>query len=524
MICGPKVAAYIRLSKEDEKEGESESVSNQRDLIKKYATQNNLGTCDFFIDDGYSGGNFERPNFKRMIEEIEQGNITTVITKDTSRLGRDFIETSHYMFRYFPEHNIRYIAILENFDTFNPNGVEDMIPFQTIINDWYLKDTSKKIKSVRHNKMKQGLYMGSTVPYGYKRSEENNCKFVIDEYSSQIVKRIFKMRLDGIRPTMIARTLTDEKISPPSIYSGKNTKKRFTSYLWNLSSVNCILTNQIYIGNLVQRKFDKVNYKSKKKVKLKPDDWIIAENCVEPIISKEDFYDVQKMIASNNKISHKGYNYLLKGLVVCGDCGATMTVRRRVNKRKLKEDKEEIYYCCSNNIRFRHGICSLHYFQEPKLNDIVINYLKDIFKKYIDKEELKRVGNSKKQNLCESTNLNKEIVKYNNKIDNIKEALKNIYIDKANDIISEDEFLELKEQLNNDRNEYIKKVNELNTIIKEKNKNSKEKSIINKKIIEFLNLEKPDKQLLIDLIDKIEIMENKQVKIHVRFNLEEDMK
>ena len=144
--------------------------------------------------------------------------------------------------------------------------------------------------------------------------------------------------------------------------------------------------------------------------------------------------------------------------------------------------------------------------------------------KYIDKDELKKIGNSKKQNLCESTNLNKEIVKYNNKIDNIKEALKNIYIDKANDIISEDEFLELKEQLNNDRNEYIKKVNELNTIIKEKNKNSKEKSIINKKIIEFLNLEKPDKQLLIDLIDKIEIMENKQVKIHVRFNLEEDMK
>ena len=168
-LCRTKVGAYIRLSKEDEKEGkfekESESVTNQKALIKKYVEQNNLGECEFFIDDGYSGGNFERPNFKKMIDEIESGNIKTVITKDTSRLGRDFIETSNYMFRYFPEHNVRYIAILENFDTFHPNGVEDMIPFQTIINDWYLKDTSKKIKSIRHNKMKQGLYMGSTVPY-----------------------------------------------------------------------------------------------------------------------------------------------------------------------------------------------------------------------------------------------------------------------------------------------------------------------------------------------------------------------
>ena len=143
------------------------------------------------------------------MKRFGKGKINIVITKDTSRLGRDFIETSHYMFKYFPEHNIRYIAILENFDTLNPNGVEDMIPFQTIVNDWYLKDISKKIKSVRQNKMRQGLYMGSTVAYGYKRSKDNNCKLEIDEYASQIVKRIFKLRLEGWAPTMIARKLSD---------------------------------------------------------------------------------------------------------------------------------------------------------------------------------------------------------------------------------------------------------------------------------------------------------------------------
>ena len=520
IVKDPKVAAYIRLSKEDEKEGESESVSNQRELIQKYVLQNNLGTCEFFIDDGYSGGNFERPNFKKMIYEIENGSITTVITKDTSRLGRDFIETSHYMFRYFPEHNIRYIAILENFDTFNPNGVEDMIPFQTIINDWYLKDTSKKIKSVRQNKMRQGLYMGSTVPYGYKRSKEDNCKFVIDEYASEIVKRIFKMRLEGIKQTMIARTLSDEKISPPSIYNGKNIKKTFTTYLWNLSTVNQILSNPIYIGNMVQRKFDKVNYKSKKKIKLKEEDWIVVEDCVTPIINKEDFNNVQRMRKNNDTRCSKGYSYLLKGLVVCGDCGRVMSVRRRTRKQKIQDDKIETYYCCSNNIRYRHGVCSLHYFQETKLNDIVINYLKDTFRRYVNKKDLKKVGKQKIENKCETQSLGSEIFKYNKKIDNLKEALKNLYIDKISNVISEEEFIEIKQQLENDKNEYINKVNELNQIVKQINENSDNTSIIDKKIQEFLDLKKPNKQILMDLIEKIEIMQDKQVKIYVKFNLE----
>lgn len=515
-----KNAAYIRLSKEDEKEGESESVTNQKELIQKYVEQNNLGSCEFFIDDGYSGGNFERPNFKRMIEEIEQGNITTVITKDTSRLGRDFIETSHYMFRYFPEHNVRYVAILENFDTFNPNGVEDMIPFQTVINDWYLKDTSKKIKSIRHTKMKQGLYMGSTVPYGYKRSDEDNCKFIIDEYSSAIVKRIFNMRLEGIRPTMIARTLSDEKIAPPSIYSGKNIKKSYTTYLWGLSTINQILKNPIYIGNLVQRKYDKVNYKSKKKVKLKEEDWIICENCVPKIIEKEDFEKVQEMIKNNSSYSAKGYDYLLKGLVFCGDCGKPMIVRRRTNKRKNKEDQLKIYYCCANFARYRHGVCSLHYYQENKLNNLVIKYLKDLFERYANKEKLKNIGENKGKEICETRNIQDDILKYNKKIESLNKALKDIYIDKSSEIITEIEFLELKNQLEADKNNFTNKIKELSKATKDEQNKKINNNYIKNKIKEFIELDSPNKQILMDLIKKIEIMKDKKVKIYVNFNLD----
>ena len=328
------------------------------------------------------------------------------------------------------------------------------------------------------------------------------------------------MRLEGIKPTIIARTLSDEKISPPSIYNGKNIKKTFTTYLWSLSTINQILTNPIYIGNMVQRKYDKVNYKSKKKIKLKEEDWIIVENCVEPIISKEDFENVKKMKKNNDTKTAKGYSYLLKGLVVCGDCGRVMSVRRRINKRKNKEDNIETYYCCSNNIRYRHGICSLHYFQEKKLNDIVISYLRDTFRKYVNKKDLEKIGKQKAKNKCETQNLGSEIFKYNKKIENLKEALKNLYIDKISNVISEEEFIEIKKQLEDDKNNYINKVNELNQIVKEINKNGENTSVVEKKIKEFLDLEKPNKQILMDLIDKIEIMQDKQVKIYVKFNLE----
>lgn len=515
------VAAYIRLSKEDEKKGESESIINQKELIKKYIEENKLGECKYFVDDGYSGGNFERPQFKELIKEIEKGNVSTVITKDTSRLGRDFIETSHYMFNYFPEHNIRYIAILENFDTANPNGVEDMIPFQTIINDWYLKDISKKIKSVRQNKMRQGLYMGSTVPYGYKRSKENNCKFEVDEYSSRIVKRIFKMRLEGMTPTMIARKLSDEKIEPPSIYYGKNINKTCTTYLWGLSTIKQILQNQIYIGNLVQRKFDKVNYKSKKKVKLDKDEWIIVENFVKPIISKEDFNAVQEMKCKNIGSCQKKYNYLLKGLVVCGDCGKVMTVRRRVSKRKKKEESYETYYCCSNNIRYRNGVCSLHYFNEEKLNDLILEHLRSLLNKYANKEKMIDIGEKKFNNLNKQEDLEKEKEYYDNKIKTIKVALKNIYVDKTDEVITDEEFIQLKIQLEDDKNKYCEKIKEIKEI-KEKLKQDKQlknSDYIENTIKEFLDFKNPSKQILMELIKKIEIMEDKQIKVYLNFNM-----
>ena len=424
------------------------------------------------------------------------------------------------MFKYFPEHNIRYIAILENFDTLNPNGVEDMIPFQTIVNDWYLKDISKKIKSVRQNKMRQGLYMGSTVAYGYKRSKENNCKLEIDEYASQIVKRIFKLRIEGWTPTMIARKLSDEGIEPPSIYNKRNIKKTYTTNLWGLSTINQMLSNPIYIGNLVQRKFDKVSYKSKKKIKLNKDQWIVIENAVEPIISKEIFEKVQAMKNKNVANCNKKYDYLLKGLAQCGDCGRTMTVRRRKIKRKYKEDSIETYYCCTNNIRYRNGVCSLHYFNEEKLNKIVIDYLRNILKKYSNKDEMETIYQEQNKNVFNQKDFEKEKETYIQKRNILKKALKDLYVDKTNNIISEVEFVELKQELENDKDILGNKINEIEEIIEKNNQEADNQQVMFDKINEFLELKSPSKTILIDLIKKIEIMENKQVKVYLNFNIE----
>lgn len=517
-----RVGAYIRLSKEDEGTNkESESIINQRQYIKEYAEKNGMYIYDYYVDDGYTGSNFDRPNFKRLIKDIELGVINTVITKDTSRLGRDFIETGHYMFKFFPENNIRYIAILENFDTAKPNGVEDIIPFQTVINDMYLKDISRKIKSIRQNKMKQGLFVGSTVSYGYKRDKNDKYKFVIDEYSAEIVRKIFKMRLSGMSPSMIARTLTDEGIEPPSVYNNKNIKKTYTTDLWKISSVNHILNNQVYIGNMVQRQYDKVNYKSKKKIKLPKEEWIIVENMHEPIISREIFKQVQNIKKLKSGVGKNKYDYLLKGIVYCAECGAKMTVRKsyKINKKKPFVDKP--YFCCKTNVDYRNGNCSLHYFQEGKLNEIVLNELRTRILNHSKNDELEDKYDSKYKDISNIKELERKIVTYKNKIAVIEKAISDLYKDRVKGILTTDDLDKIKKGLDTDRKRYQEKVQDIKTMllnnqVKENNKNYK-KTIID----EFMQLKNPDKELMSELIKRIEIDEKKNVKIYFNFNIKE---
>lgn len=515
-----KAGAYVRLSIEDDnKDIESVSITNQRAFIKDYAIKNNIEIYDYYIDDGYSGGNFDRPGFKRLINDIQNGIIDCVITKDMSRLGREFIETGNYVFKYFPEHNVRYIAILDNYDTLNPNGMDDILPFKAVINDMYIKDISRKIKSVRHEKMEKGLFVGSSVTYGYKRSEEDNRILVIDEYAASIVRRIFDMKDNGITNTMIARTLTNEGILPPDVYRGKKLKKTtITTNLWKAGSIKTILTNEAYIGNLIQGKYERVSLKSKKKRLLPKSKWIIKKGSIPPIISKELF---ERVNAPKRKTDtrFRQYDYLLKGLVVCGDCGKTMLVRRV--KNQSDPSKVHAIYVCRTYANYRNNICSMHYYKEDALNEFVLKEVRNVLIKYSCSEKLDTKYKTSISNFNLLENYENDLAILKDKVINIDKAISELYKDRTNGIINDDEFSGIKKELQKDRKECEMKIQDLEIVLsKSKNILTDERLKLNY-IDEFLKSKTPSKEIIKVFINKIEIYEDKKVKIHFNFNLDE---
>lgn len=516
-----RAGAYVRLSVEDDnKDIESVSITNQRAFIKEYAIKNNIEIYDYYVDDGYSGGNFDRPGFKRLISDIENRIIDCVITKDMSRLGREFIETGNYVFKYFPEHNIRYIAILDNYDTLNSNGMEDILPFKAVINDMYLKDISRKIKSVRHDKMKEGLFVGSSVTYGYKRSEEDSRKFVIDDYAASIVKRIFDMKSDGMTDGMIARILTNEGILPPDVYRNKKLKKvTVTTNLWKSNSIKTILTNEAYIGNLIQGKYERINLKSKKKRLLPKSEWVIKKGVIPPIISKDLFEKVnepkRKAVTRFRK-----YDYLLKGLVVCADCGKPMLVRRV--KNQSDSSKVHAIYACRTYATYRNNICSMHYYREDTLNELVLRDIRNVLINYVSKEKLNK---KYKCSICDLNlleNYEKDLAVFKDKIVTIDKTISELYKDRANAIITINEFSDIKSELEKDRNEYETKINDLETMLEESKKILTDDKTKTNLINEFLKLKKPYKQILNILVNRIEVNEDKTIKIYFNFNLGEE--
>ena len=294
-----RVGIYIRLSKEDEekeKYSESESVQNQRTLLMQYIKENKFNFVAEYVDDGVSGTSFDRPAFNKMIDDIEQGKINMVITKDLSRLGRNYVQSGYYTETYFPEHNVRYIAILDNIDTALDSANNDIAPFKSILNEMYAKDTSKKINSVLQSKRNNGEYLG-TAPYGYKKDPENKYHLIIDEEAANVVKLIYEKYLAGFGTMQIADYLSKKKIPIPSDYNKrKRGTKSLTYGLWQQSTVRFILSNEIYTGTVIQGKRKKVSFKSKKFINLPEEDWVKVENMHEAIISKEDFERAKKKL------------------------------------------------------------------------------------------------------------------------------------------------------------------------------------------------------------------------------------
>ena len=508
------VGLYIRLSREDDdKIYESESITNQKSLLMQYVKENNLRVYNIYIDDGYSGTNFDRPGFKKMIDDIENHKINMIVTKDMSRLGRDYIGTGELVEKYFPKHNVRYIAVTDNIDTFLDNSNNDIAPFKAIMNDFYAKDISKKIKSSLRAKMKEGKFVGGRTPFGYQKDPNNKNHLITNEEQASVVRRIFKMSLNGLTYFKIAKILTKEKIKTPAEYYNFEWKNNYDVKYgeWHAKTIGDILKNRMYIGDLVQNRRNKVNYKVKKIIKNNPKDYIIVPNTHEEIIDKETFYEVQKRLPKNVGRSEKKENHLLDGLLYCGDCGHRISVTAR-----RKKDNRCYTVCNYYRTFIKDRKCTTHCNNYDELEMVILDSLKQICLNYIDSKKIRnKVLND--FNLQDENNYQNEIKNLKNEIDKLNENLDNIYIDKLNNIISLEQFDRVKSKINTEievkkhkYNDFIYK-SENHSDIEEKNK------IIERYINDFLEMKHPTRELIINLIDKIEIFNDKRLNIKVSF-------
>ena len=314
-----RVGLYIRLSESDEDktyESESESIINQRNLLMDYVKENGFTLVDEYVDDGFTGTNFDRPSFQRLLKDIESGRINCVITKDLSRLGRDYIQCGYYVEQYFPQKKIRYISILDQVDTFLESANNDIAPFKALFNDMTSKDTSKKIRSILKNKKEQGKFIGSKPCYGYMRDPLDKGHLIPDSEVAPVVKKIFKMAHSGIGVSDIVSYLNDNKILSPSMYKNTKSSSRQKVNVWTISSVNKLLKNRMYTGDMVQNVQTKLSYKSQKKVALEKEFWIIVENTHEPLVSKTVFEAIQNAPARVRTTHCNREKRLLENLLV----------------------------------------------------------------------------------------------------------------------------------------------------------------------------------------------------------------
>ena len=503
------VGLYIRLSREDENKTDvSESITNQKSLLLQYVKENNLRVYDIYIDDGYSGTTFDRPGFNRLINDIENKLVNMVITKDMSRLGRDYIKTGYYLEKYFPEHNIRYIAITDNIDTYLDNSNNDIAPFKAIMNDYYAKDISKKIKSSLRAKQKEGKWVGSRCPYGYDKDINNKNHLVINEEQAGIVRYIFDLSLNGLTCFKIANKLTLENIKTPAQYYNFNWKNNYNMNMgkWHPKTIKDILTNRLYTGDLVQNRRSKVNYKIKKVVYNKECDYIVVPNTHEAIIDKELFDRVQSLIPKNVGRNEKRENHLLDGLLYCGECNHRISVspRRKIDNR--------CYTVCNYYRTYlKQKVCTMHSNNYDILEDKILELLKEYCLKYMDKKSiLNRVintNNDKQNNLKYIKNLEKEI-------SNINDNLDSIYIDRLNKNISEEQFNRVKIKLETELNIKLDKIKELKKDKTQNNNIDRENYI--REVLELNNI---SRDIIVNLIDRIEIFEDKKINLILKFNI-----
>ena len=515
------VGIYIRLSQEDKDkkyESDSESVINQKELLRSYVKNNNFNLCGEYVDDGYSGTNFDRPGFQKMLEDIKQKKINCVVVKDLSRFGRDHVMTGYYIETFFPENNIRFISILESYDSFKNQASNDSSTFIIACNDYYSKQNSIKIRNVLNDKRKNGKFIGSQPCYGYMRDPLDKGHLIPNPETAPIVKNIFKWRAEGIGPTEIATRLNNMNVPTPAGYKKTNYSSRLIDRdSWNISTVKKILSNRIYTGDMVQHTQTKVNYKSKKKITLDESLWVIVEDTHEPLVDKETFKYIKslgKRKTRNYSLKTKRPKRILEGKIFCKECGNRLSVYYR----------KKLDYWSINCNRYsrdpKRGRCSSHFYPYDYLEEQILEQFNNSVLTFIKELDIEELNKEVQKNVHKETeDIDKKINDLLKEKEQIMNKLSILYSDRCNNIIS----AELYKELSTESETKLKKISNIIEEEKIKKQNIKNKANIlpdyTKKIKELLDLQKPKKELINTLIDKIVIDETRNIKIMFKYDV-----
>ena len=505
-------ALYIRLSKEDENEGPSESVTNQRSLLDDFVRQHRLTVYDTYIDDGWSGTSFDRPAFQRMIGDIEDRKVNMVITKDLSRLGRDYIMTGHYMERYFPENRVRYISLLDGIDTGVESSANDITPFRAVMNDMYAKDISKKIRSVKHDKQRKGQFIGGKPSFGYKMHPTEKNRIVPDELAVPLVQRIFAMALEGVSCRQIAARLNEEHVPTPAAYAGLTISDPgpYTG-LWSSERISDMLQNETYIGNMVQGRSVKISYKSRKCVKQPRDKWVVVEGTHEPIIDTETFQKVQMLIRSRKTTQARKYDFLLKGLIFCHECGYPLCV---INRRNAAGE-DVLYFVCRTYQRFtKAGVCTSHTIKESTVTAAVIDKIQKVCQEYLDADTLLPVAEAEVEKARQEERHENERQALRGRIEKLTADLDRTYMDKLNGLLAEADFDRIYGRIKQERRsleDQLANMEEADATPEEREEQAK--TLVRR----FIDTAWVNRELLVSLIERVELTENKQIIIRFRF-------
>ena len=375
---------YFRLSQEDERQGESASIEHQRTILRKYAEERGFEIHDEYIDDGISGTTFQRPEVQRLLDDAKTGIINTIIVKDLSRFGRNYIEVGQYIDYVFPAFGIRFIAIQDNVDTENrDSGTMEMMPIMNVFNEWHAANTSKKIRAILKSNAMAGKYHARKAPYGYVKSDTEKKTPIVDEEAAVVVKRIFEMRARGLSPHKIADILNSEGILNPSRYSMEKygiVGRKENIGLWSFCAVNSILKNPTYLGHMAQQRWSSVSYKNHKRYKKDESDWIVVRDTHEAIVSQEIWdkvREIEKSVAQGRK-TKRGYTHPLSGFLYCADCGGKMKMNC-INRN----GKIDFNFNCGNHVRLGKSYCFSHFIQAKDIEEIVLDDIRTMAQRIV---------------------------------------------------------------------------------------------------------------------------------------------